>query len=637
MLTVLAIDKNIICELDEFESLFSNVEKRGEFKICSWNREGKDLFQAIPALFDRHFISENELKIWNIIIVSDDRNCNAKNPFGGDYLNDKDNLPDPELNEVAKMLGVVPPDAHSSYEIPNNKFGNIKWNVEVNRNLRDEKLNQYDINDFSRPQKIFLWSVVRKNDVDIDEFSKSSADSQKSVFDFRIKARYPVNCRFLRFNLSSISNINTREDYFRLWMALLVFVYNNPNDLFLSPDTLYNIDCNLDRKILKEQISSIFSRVHYIKKYTQIKITEIEKLRSQILQKHYDIPNLTSRVKVYFEVDDQGLYLDTKKFGLAKDCPCLDEPEYKFQREIIEHNIFKFLKTPKRAVKKAVKETKRKGVFVPDTQEKIHLNENQTEDLIESIDNLEIDLFGSDAVDADYENKNRKSRNENDKETLNTMKKRSTVGVIVFGSLVAFFAVILGFLPYIVNSFVTQNSKTVADAFMIMFLSLFILMVSGIITLFVLRVPLTVNFKNYKNIIRGFVKSTRDLAESYTTYLSKFSSFMKMNSFNNYLNEENSVFMKDEEEMYVKNQMYCEKIEGLCQNWGKIFDFEVKYNEKKADKYFEIDEYPEKNPLFSFIIESGDYKIFLNNEKCNLSSPYKFIDSLSMTLEEDTE
>ena len=100
MLTVLAIDKNIICELDEFESLFSNVEKRGKFKVCSWNREGKNLFQAIPALFDRHFISENELREWNIIIVSDNRNGKPGNPFGGDYINDRENLPDAQLSLI---------------------------------------------------------------------------------------------------------------------------------------------------------------------------------------------------------------------------------------------------------------------------------------------------------------------------------------------------------------------------------------------------------------------------------------------------------------------------------------------------------------------------------------------------------
>lgn len=635
MLTVLAIDKNIICELDEFESLFSNVEKRGKFKVCSWNREGKNLFQAIPALFDRHFISENELREWNIIIVSDNRNGKPGNPFGGDYINDRENLPDAQLNEIAKMLGIVPANSHVSYEIPDNKFGNLKWNVDVNRELRNEKLAEYRMTEFARPQKIFLWSVVRKNDVDIDEFSKACADAESTLHNFGIKARYPVNCRFLRFNLSSVSNTNTREDYFRLWMSLLTFVYNDPDAIFLSPDTLYNIDCDIDKRVLKNQISTIYSRVHYVKKSTTLRIEEIEKRRDQIRQKHYDVPNLNSNINVKFDVNDDGLYLNTKKFGLAKNCPCADEPEYKFQREIIESRIFSFLKAPKRALKRAVRATKENGVFVADTEEKIHLDEDQTEDLNEEIDKLEVNIFGSAAVDTSYEKRNFEARKSSDKETEKTMKKRSPVIVVVLGSLAAFLAVLAGFIPYIVNAFITKNNQTVADSFMITFVSLFIMALAGFITLLILRIPLSQNFKHFKKLIKELVRETKALAPEYTLFLSKFSSFMKMNSFNNYLRCNNNVFMLEEEIMLRKNREYSDKIEQMCRNWGSIFDFEVKYSEKKANKYFEIDEYPQKNPLYSFVIKSGEYKIMLNDAPSSLSAPYEFIKSVNITLEED--
>lgn len=142
---------------------------------------------------------------------------------------------------------------------------------------------------------------------------------------------------------------------------------------FFSPDTLYNIDCDIDKRVLKNQISTIYSRVHYVKKSTTLRIEEIEKRRDQIRQKHYDVPNLNSNINVKFDVNDDGLYLNTKKFGLAKNCPCADEPEYKFQREIIESRIFSFLKAPKRALKRAVRATKENGVFVADTEEKFTL------------------------------------------------------------------------------------------------------------------------------------------------------------------------------------------------------------------------------------------------------------------------
>ena len=87
--------------------------------------------------------------------------------------------------------------------------------------------------------------------------------------------------------------------------------------------------------------------------------------------------------------------------------------------------------------------------------------------------------------------------------------------------------------------------------------------------------------------------------------------------------------------MLRKNSEYSDKIDQMCRNWGSIFDFEVKYSEKKANKYFEIDEYPQKNPLYSFVIKSGEYKIMLNDAPSNLSAPYEFIKSVNITLEED--
>lgn len=39
------------------------------------------------------------------------------------------------------------------------------------------------------------------------------------------------------------------------------------------------------------------------------------------------------------------------------------------------------------------------------------------------------------------------------------MKKRSPVIVVVLGSLAAFLAVLAGFIPYIVNAFITKTIK----------------------------------------------------------------------------------------------------------------------------------------------------------------------------------
>ena len=61
----------------------------------------------------------------------------------------------------------------------------------------------------------------------------------------------------------------------------------------------------------------------------------------------------------------------------------------------------------------------------------------------------------------------------------------------------------------------------------------------------------------------------------------------------------------------------------------------MNYSEKNVDKYFVLDDYPERNPIYSFVLRSGDYKIKSNGRRSNLISPYEFITSFDITLEED--
>lgn len=90
------------------------------------------------------------------------------------------------------------------------------------------------------------------------------------------------------------------------------------------------------------------------------------------------------------------------------------------------------------------------------------------------------------------------------------------------------------------------------------------------------------NFKHFKKLIKELVRETKALAPEYTLFLSKFSSFMKMNSFNNYLRCNNNVFMLEEEIMLRKNREYSDKIEQMCRNWGSILI--LKLNTAKKSK-----------------------------------------------------
>ena len=637
MLTILAIEESLMREIGDFEPLLQNSAKAGEYKICSWRREGKTLEESIPALFDREYISEAELLNWNIMVVSDDRTVFVDNPFEGSYFpGEGKELADRELNEIAKMLGVVP--AHSKVKRIESDDKSVppRTEISIDSDLQDQKLSEYKFNDFARPEKIYLLAVQKKYDIDMTQkhIAGAQTDSNNS---FCRDGYYPANCRFLKFNLSSNSNKTTMVDYFRMWMTILALVYNDgAEDLYIPPYSLYSVDADIDNDKVRIQINDIYSRIRFVRKYAENQIENIHQLRKSQAAKHYDMPNLNSSIEVNFQADESNLYLDERQFGLAKDCPIPDEPEYKYQRDIQERNIKEYLKVPARAVRKCVGQTKEQGVFVSNSPEIIHLNREQTEDLNESIDQLEIELMRADEIDISYPNENARERSETDSDLLITMEKRSTVSAIVLGSLVMFAAFVFTFLPYIINAITNVKTKAaVSSSILVTVIVLLAMALCGIITLVILRHPLTRGFRRFEETIDDLVDYVNNQSEAYSKYLSKLSEFMKRNSFKRYLESDHNSYKREEEDLYILNRNYCFEIESTCSKWAESFRFNLMYSENKASEYsFELDESPQMNPVYAFVVSDGVYNIDFNAGASQLESPYAFIKSLNIQREE---
>lgn len=638
MLTVVAIEESLMRDIGDFEPLLTSVANDGEYKICSWKRTGNTLPEAIPALFDREFITDGELLMWNILVVSDDRNRFVSNPFGGCYSDDykTNDVFDKELNELAKMLGVVPVHSEVSSVKPENKKQTTHFDVKINDELQIKKLNEYKIDDFTRPNKIYLMAVQKNFDVDIHESNKNSFLKPNVYETFSEKGAYPPNCRFFKFNISSKSNKITMHDYLRLWMTVLSFAYNDgSDDIYIAPYVLYSIDCDIDKDVLTEQITEIYSRVHFVRKFTESRIERIHRLREIESGKKYDMPALDSSITVDFETDESKLYLDNSKFGLAKNCPVKDEEQYAYQRDIIEKNIKEYLKAPRRAIRRSVFATKKNGIYVSETDQRIQLDIDQMEDLDESIDVLEMEIMKADNIDINYPKENEEERKQADKRTYKTMKRRSTVGAIVGSSLLMFAAFVLAFLPYIVNSIIeVKTSQTISASIILTIACVLIMAVCGFVSLIFFRFPLSNALYHFKKVIDSLVSFVNNQAEAYSNYLSKLSSFMKRNSFKRYLAADASDFLREEEDLYVINRDYCCIVENNCKAWADALKINVIYRDDMTDEAFALDLNPTGNPIFSFVKSNGIYGMEYNHDFSYLETPYEFIKSLNIRREE---
>lgn len=84
---------------------------------------------------------------------------------------------------------------------------------------------------------------------------------------------------------------------------------------------------------LKSNFNHLFTR-SLCEKSTTLRIEEIEKRRDQIRQKHYDVPNLNSNINVKFDINDDGLYLNTKNSDLQRIARVPTNPNINFKGKL---------------------------------------------------------------------------------------------------------------------------------------------------------------------------------------------------------------------------------------------------------------------------------------------------------------
>lgn len=61
--------------------------------------------------------------------------------------------------------------------------------------------------------------------------------------------------------------------------------------------------------------------------------------------------------------------------------------------------------------------------------------------------------------------------------------------------------------------------------------------------------------------------------------------------------------------MLRKNREYSDKIEQMCRNWGSIFDFEVKYSEKKQTSILRLTNIPKKIRFIRLLLNPANIKL----------------------------
>ena len=578
MFTVIICDKSIIDDYKRNYAIYLRPLVESENVVfCNWETDGRSLDEAVPGL-EEAIKLQNE---WQALIVMSREiigsdGIKKRNPF--DFVSSKKpkSLQTPEeveafraytdsayskalenpLTRLSIWLAGVPlktrPNLPESYgEIPDtpdeqyfDKLGYadidpLQYETDL-ANVRKYELlaSEFDISGaiFNRPKRVIAVAERVSPDGLESQAELWRAYNEFDYSRFYEDNLYPDKLRYLFFDIPYIGLQRNEQAYFNFLLTVITLgVKGLPNDA-ARPNRVYKIVATAD----DTKMSAACGR--YIRKLsaTHLKISSaIEKTASK------PKPSVTNNeVRKLFESETEIPVAISSEYntdelmaeydvGLAKDCPADEEGYWNSQFQRISKLFVRYLREPRRAVKKAVTGEFREENSI-ENPKALAMNEFQQEDVLYKLqdeEQLMVDTEVENLFDSElYTEK----MNDADKELRRRISQRMTKSKAVIIGLVSIAAFMLGFIPF----FITNHGRgTAFMQIMIALTSLAVFAAVGFICLISLKHRLVNVFKHFNFVMSGILSDIDSGLEKYSKYLSHTCNVMREFSVLNYIDE----------------------------------------------------------------------------------------------------
>lgn len=346
---------------------------------------------------------------------------------------------------------------------------------------------------------------------------------------------YPSKFRYVLFDISYVKGARVESDYLNFLVFVLIFAQNSyPADAVRS-GKVYCANMEMDKNRINDFYSGYLGKL-----MSTVRLLEIlmKKKTATISEPIDDVTvkeNFESDVKVPVVIgsanDTQNLFAEYKGLGLAKDCPTSEESMWDEQSHNIIKNFVRYIREPRRAVKRAAENDLHIRSEIDD--ERItRLTETQKEDisfrLVEEEDKMVETavprIFKSEEYLEQIERENKAVK----RTIAHRMTKKTTVTV----GLISLTAFLFGLLPLIFNN--VNDGEALGAALIIILGSLATLAVAGIIYLFVQRFRLKMRFQWFNKVMRSILADIDNGLDSFSRYFSYACNVMRCFSVLNY-------------------------------------------------------------------------------------------------------
>ena len=437
-------------------------------------------------------------------------------------------------------------------------------------------------------------------------------------------------------NLLRNHNIVTPNARMELAMGIHTLAFNEIPSSDLQAYELYNLIIELNEENEFAGFSEYYSRLQAI----ELRLQRTREFLDRVREKNaaQEMPKIRNEIDVEVYNEQPGsLTVSKKGFTLVKDRPKLDERLWKERREEVDENLEKYLKQPRRALKQAAREARRKGIFDAGADQNgrsVYLDEFQLEDIHEKVDQLELEMAQCEAADILRQDAFREEQDEAQQEVRRIMRRRSGLGTTVLTIVVALIFYALGFVPFVMTA---SRMQLLSESLIVSGALILIVAIAALGALIYNRHLLMAAIANFNALMRDIVKRVQDSSRQYSSYLTALSSFMKGKSLLYQLMHGDESLDENEKllRMHVHRLKECQRqLEEWCRPLDRALSRQYSQDSVRGFDYMREDP---KTSLY-YVYQRGEqtYPVHLNEDAEYLRSPFSFIDQMIIRKEAES-
>ncbi len=376
-----------------------------------------------------------------------------------------------------------------------------------------------------------LYVALRTYDMRLH--TNKTAWKDKDESEYSSFARYNLyndNICFFVHDIPGGNRVDIAPEILKFHVLIQALALHGSLPSVVTKGKLYSVDIKYDMKEFSHAIAKLIVRLKATALQINEEIVAVESKKPPVIDnktaqslfeseifipvvtdKEYDYPNLRAKYDI----------------GLFRDYPREESNYWEAQSANIKMLFKRFLREPRRAVKKACVSDLRENNTVYDFNA-IGLNENQKEDIEIKLEEEELNMVST-VTKAIYDTKIfTDAIDEADEGIKRGIERRLTKKRAVVCSIFAIATFLIGFLPLIFGNLNTTKSFLFSLLITVVVLAVFA--ACGFLNFFVLRNKQVNRYKHFNYVMSGICKDIRASLDSFSKYLGHVCMVMRESS-----------------------------------------------------------------------------------------------------------